>query len=347
MNYRDYSYEELENLMRGFGYPKFRAKQFFQWIHQNPVEKMEEITVFSKKMREDLEQRGSLALPVCVDDMQSQMDPTRKFLFQLVDGHIVESVAMFYQHGISLCLSTQVGCKMGCVFCATGKEGFVRDLSPGEILGQVVMIEKILGEKATNLVMMGSGEPLDNWGAVKTFFEIIHHPEGRGMGYRHITLSTSGLVPNIYDMAEAGMPVNLSVSLHQPFQEKREALMPIAKRYQLPELMKATKHHQKKTGRRTTFEYTLIEGVNDRIEDAKQLKDILRDQNYHLNLIPINPVDPGFKRPKPAFLRKFQKHLQDAGVMNVTIRRELGTDISAACGQLKQRFVASKEDNNQ
>jgi 23S rRNA (adenine2503-C2)-methyltransferase len=347
MNYRDLSYEELENQMREFGYPKFRAKQFFQWIHKQPIEKMEEITVFSKKMREDLQAKGSLSLPKCVDEMQSLIDPTRKFLFQMSDGHIVESVAMFYQHGISLCLSTQVGCKMGCVFCATGKEGFIRNLTPSEILGQVIMIEKILGEKSTNLVMMGSGEPLDNWDAVKAFFTIIHHPEGRGMGYRHITLSTAGVVPNIYAMAESGIPVNLSVSLHQPFQEKREELMPIAKRYHLPELMKATKNHQKKTGRRTTFEYTLIEGVNDRIEDARQLKDLLRDQNYHLNLIPINPVDPSFKRPKQVFVRKFQKHLQDAGVMNVTIRRELGTDISAACGQLKQRFVAAQEEDNQ
>lgn len=345
MNYRDLTYHELEKFIIEAGYPKFRAKQFFQWIHKNPIEDFSQITVFSKKMREDLGKLGNLRLPKCIDHMQSKLDPTQKFLFQMEDGHIVESVAMFYQHGISLCLSTQVGCKMGCVFCATGKEGFIRNLTPGEILGQVLMIEKLLDKPASNLVMMGSGEPLDNWDSVKAFFELIHHPEGRNMGYRHITLSTAGIVPRIRELAESDIPVNLSVSLHQPFQKKRESLMPIAKTYDLKELLKATKYHQSKTGRRTTFEYTLIQGENDRIEDAKELKNLLRGQNYHLNLIPINPVDPSYRRPKPAFVQKFQKHLQAVGVMNVTIRRELGGDISAACGQLKQRFLASQEDD--
>lgn len=345
MNYRDLTYQELEVAMQKAGYPKFRTKQFFQWIHRNPIEKIQDITVFSKKMRDDLEIMGNLHLPICLDHLKSKLDPTQKFLFQLEDGHIIESVAMFYKHGISLCLSTQVGCKMGCVFCATGKEGFIRNLTPSEILGQVIMIEKLLGESASNLVLMGSGEPLDNWKAVKAFFEIIHHPEGRNMGYRHITLSTAGIVPKIKELADSGIPVNLSVSLHQPFQQKRESLMPIAKFHSLQELMKATRYHQTKTGRRTTFEYTLIEGENDQLEDAKELKTILRGQNYHLNLIPINPVDPNFKRPKPAFVQKFQKHLQDAGIMNVTIRRELGGDIAAACGQLKQRFLAEREDD--
>lgn len=345
MNYRDLSYPELEAFMKESGYPKFRTKQFFQWIHQNPIESPQDITVFSKKMREDLSKAGSLKLPVCLDRLQSKTDATQKFLFQLSDGNIIESVAMFYKHGISLCLSTQVGCKMGCVFCATGKEGFIRNLTPGEILGQVTMIEKLLGQAASNLVLMGSGEPLDNWEAVKSFFELIHHPEGRNMGYRNITLSTAGIVPKIRELADSGIPVNLSVSLHQPFQKKREALMPIAKTYDLHELMKATRLHQTKTGRRTTFEYTLIQGENDRPEDASQLKTLLRGQNYHLNLIPINPVDPHFRRPKPAFVQKFQKHLQEVGVMNVTIRRELGGDIAAACGQLKQRFLAEREDD--
>ncbi len=345
MNYRDLTYQELEAFMKTSGYPKFRAKQFFQWIHQNPIEDLQEITVFSKKMREDLARTGSLQLPTCLDHLKSRLDPTQKFLFQLSDGHIIESVAMFYKHGISLCLSTQVGCKMGCVFCATGKEGFVRNLSPGEILGQVLMIEKILDKSASNIVLMGSGEPLDNWESVKAFFELIHHPEGRNMGYRNITLSTAGIVPKIRELADSGIPVNLSVSLHQPFQRKRESLMPIAKTYNLRELMAATREHQTKTGRRTTFEYTLIEGENDRPEDARELKTLLRGQNYHLNLIPINPVDPQFRRPKPAFVQKFQKHLQEVGVMNVTIRRELGGDIAAACGQLKQRFLAEREED--
>jgi 23S rRNA (adenine2503-C2)-methyltransferase len=345
MNYRDLTYEKMENFMKEAGYPKFRAKQLFQWIHKNPIEDLKDITVFSKNMREDLESRGSLKLPDCIDHMKSALDPTQKFLFQMEDGHIVESVAMFYQHGMSLCLSTQVGCKMGCVFCATGKEGFIRNLSPAEILGQVTMIEKILGKTASTLVLMGSGEPLDNWDSVRDFFEIIHHPEGRNMGYRHITVSTAGIVPKIRELADGKMPVNLSVSLHQPFQRKREALMPIAKTYHLDELLKATRYHQDQTGRRTTFEYTLIQGENDGKEDARQLKQLLRGQNYHLNLIPINPVDPVFVRPSAAFVKKFQKHLQEAGLMNVTIRRELGGDISAACGQLKQRFLSSQEDD--
>ena len=337
---------ELENLLKDLGEPKFRAKQIFDWLHAKQVDSFEEMTNLSKGLREKLAETASINGVEIVRKLVSQIDGTRKYLFALSDGAIIESVLMKYEHGNTVCISTQVGCRMGCKFCASTLDGVERGLTAGEMLSQIYAIQKDCGERVHGTVLMGSGEPLDNYDNVVKFLRLINDPKGQNMGQRHITLSTCGLVDKMYDLAEEDLQITLAVSLHAPNDGIRTQTMPIAKVYSMDKLLQACRDYADKTKRRITFEYALIHGVNDGDEHAWELVKKLRDMLCHVNLIPVNDVkDRNYVKSTADRVKRFAGILNDNGV-ETTVRRKLGSDIDAACGQLRRSHMKEQTEEN-
>lgn len=336
--------EELKKYMTSIEEKAFRGEQIFSYFHRNKKDDIEHLNVLPEKLRNYLVNNTKVNKIEIYKAFASQIDNTKKYLFLLDDGNIIESVAMEYIHGLTACISTQVGCKMGCSFCASTKEGLIRNLTPAEMVNQIYMIEKDLGKEISNIVLMGSGEPLDNYDNTLKFIDIIHNEKGHNISLRNITLSTCGVVPRIYDLAKENLPITLSISLHSPFDSERKKIMPIANRYSIEELMKACRFYSEVTNRRITFEYTLIHNVNDRDMDIKELTKILKGLKCHINLIPLNPIRE-FKKDRPSRenIERVQRDLSKANI-TVTIRREMGGDISASCGQLR-RTVTQNDDN--
>lgn len=323
--------ELLDNVL-AIGEKKFRADQIFDWLHVKKVTEFSQMTNLSAQFREKLKRNFCLKSLKIKKRLVSCIDNTVKYLYTMPDDERVETVLMEYKHGNSICISTQVGCKMGCKFCASTKAGFVRNLAPSEMLLQIYESERDSGRKINHIVLMGIGEPLDNYDNVIQFLNIISEKED--MSLRHVSVSTCGLVPRIYDLATLKLGITLSVSLHAPTNELRSSVMPVNDRYPIEELMTACKHYFEVTGRRISYEFALIDGVNDTRESADALISLLRGQNCHVNLIPVNEIKEGaFKRS--ASVEKYRKMLEEGG-LNATVRRTLGADISAACGQLRR-----------
>ena len=338
--------DELVDFFVSLGEQKFRAKQVFPKLHEGIT--IAQMTNLSKQLRERLSEITLDTLPRVERKLTSKIDGTVKYLFKLYDGECVESVFMRYKHGNTLCISSQVGCLMGCKFCASTLGGKVRDLLPSELLGQVIAASCDTGERVSNIVMMGIGEPLDNFDNVVKFLKLVNHPGGLNIGYRHISLSTCGVVPGIYRLAEEDLPITLSISLHASNDEKRTSIMPVNKRWHIDELLTACVDYYKKTGRRISFEYTLIEGKNDTEADARELAALLRGAfkgtgaPIHVNLIRVNRVEEtDFREGTQDSANKFAALLESNGVV-ATVRRRLGTDINAACGQLRRAAAKDK-----
>lgn len=329
--------EELTNYIGQIGEQKFRAKQIFQWIHQKLVKDIDEMTNVSKSLRECLKKED---FPV-VEEVQrfvSEIDGTNKFLFRLQDDSLIESVLMKYKHGNSVCISSQVGCRMACNFCASGIGGLTRNLAPSEMLDQIYYIQRVTGERVSNVVLMGTGEPFDNFDNVIRFMALIGSEDGLNISQRNITVSTCGIVPKICEFADLQLQTGLAISLHAPNDEMRKALMPVANKYSIKEILDACRYYIQKTNRRITFEYSLVFGVNDKPEHAKMLVNLLGELNCHVNLIPINPIkEREYKQSTVQSIQNF-KNLLEKNHINVTIRREMGRDIDAACGQLRKDF---------
>lgn len=341
---------ELCDYFKSIGEPKFRAEQVFTWLSRGAS--FSEMTNLSKALREKLEANCLDTLPRVEQKLVSKLDGTIKYLFRLYDGACIESVFMRYNHGNTLCISSQVGCRMGCKFCASTIGGRVRNLLPSELLGQVIAAEKDSGERISNIVMMGIGEPLDNFDNVIKFLRLVNHPDGVNIGYRHISLSTCGVVPGIFKLAEVDLPITLSISLHASNDEKREAIMPINRKWKIAELLDACVKYYEKTGRRISFEYTLLEGKNDTEADARELATLLKNAfrgtgaPLHVNLIRVNEVkETEFKQGTVDSANNFAKLLESMGVV-ATVRRRLGSDINAACGQLRRANAKTKESEN-
>lgn len=329
------SLPELEAAITALGEQKFRARQLYEWLHRKNAASLSECTNLSAALRQKLDERFYIPRLTVKRKLESALDRTVKYLYELPDGERIETVLMEYHHGNSLCISTQVGCKMGCAFCASTKAGFVRNLSPSELLLQLYETERDSGRTVGSIVLMGIGEPLDNFDNVMKFLELLSSEEGRGMSLRHVSLSTCGLVEGIERLAEKKLGLTLSVSLHAPTDEKRNAIMPVNRRYGVNELIGACRRYFDKTGRRISFEFALIEGVNDDRETARELIRLLKPLSpCHVNLIPVNEIrERDFRRS--ANVKAFQTMLTDGG-LNATVRRTLGADISAACGQLRR-----------
>ncbi len=339
---RSFSLAELKAELESIGEKGFRAKQIYEWLHVKLVDSFEEMTNLSKALREKLEANYEIPSVTMLERQVSKMDGTNKFLFELQDGHVVESVLMKYKHGNSVCISSQVGCRMGCRFCASTLDGLARNLKPSEMLGQIYQIQKISGERVSNIVVMGTGEPMDNYDNFVKFVRLLSDENGLNISQRNITVSTCGIVPNMRRLAEEKLQITLALSLHGSTQDKRKVLMPIANKYELSEVLEACDYYFEQTGRRITFEYSLVHGVNDKDEDARELISILKPRNCHLNLIPVNPIkERNFEKPSRKSAENFKNKLEKNGI-NVTIRREMGSDIDGACGQLRRRFVEEK-----
>ncbi len=325
--------DELAEEIKKLGEKSFRANQIYDWLHNKRITDFTQMSNISAQLRGELERKFCIKSLKIKKRLVSSIDNTVKYLYGLPDGEAVESVLMEYKHGNSLCISSQVGCKMGCRFCASTIAGWVRNLEPSELLLQIYETERDSGRHVDSIVMMGIGEPLDNFDNVVKFLEILNS-NGDGMSLRHLSLSTCGVVDKIYKLAELKLGVTLSISLHAATNEKRSSIMPINNKYDLAALMKACDDYFKATGRRISFEYSLIEGVNDTDESAEELIKLIGHRNCHVNLIPINEIrERDFKKSR--FVERFQKRLTDAGI-NATVRRTLGADISAACGQLRR-----------
>ena len=334
--------DELKKLMTTLGDKPFRAKQIYSWLHEHLVTSYDEMTNLSKSLREKLKEYPVTALKM-VDVQTSRIDGTQKYLFRLSDGNVIESVLMRYKHGNSVCISSQVGCRMGCRFCASTIGGLTRCLLPSEMLDQIYRIQALTGERVSNVVVMGTGEPLDNYENLLRFIHILTEDGGLHISQRNLTVSTCGLVPKIYDLAKEKLQMTLALSLHAPNDVKRRELMPIANKYSVDELLEACRYYFDKTGRRITFEYSLVAGVNDQPDDIRELTTILKGRNCHLNLIPVNPIkERDFQKPDRKNALEFKNKLEKNGI-NVTIRRERGSDIDGACGQLRRRHAAKSE----
>ena len=339
-----YNYEELAQEVQAFGEKPYRAKQVYAWLHERGADSFKEMTNLSKSLREHLSEEYEIAQMRIAARQRSELDSTEKFLFELCDGCMIESVLMRYDYGNSVCISSQAGCRMGCRFCASTIGGLKRNLAPSEMLGQIYRIQKLTGERVSNVVVMGMGEPLDNYDNFLKFVTMLSDEHGLHISQRNITASTCGIVPNIRRLAQEGLQITLALSLHAPNQEKRKELMPVADKYELSEVMAACDYYFEKTGRRPTFEYSLVKGVNDGAEDAKELTSLLLGRNCHLNLIPVNPVkERNFERPDRKNALAFKNKLEKNGI-NVTIRRERGSDIDGACGQLRRRYADAKKE---
>ena len=335
---KDFEFEELKSFLKELGEPTFRAGQIFEWLHKG-VESYDEMTNISKATKQKLSEATYVSTLRIREKFVSKIDGTVKYLFELPDGNCIESVVMRYHHGLTICISSQVGCRMGCRFCASTIGGLYRNLTPGEILNQVIFAQKDMGERISNIVMMGIGEPLDNYDNVIKFLHNVNNEKGLNIGYRHITLSSCGIAPRIKQLAKEGLPITLTISLHAPNDEIRNSIMPVNHKYKIKELIEACKEYVNTTGRRLSFEYSLIHGVNDSTENAKELAELVRPLHAHVNLIPVNKVEEReYKKGTNSEIRAFCKTLEDLGI-NATVRRELGSDISASCGQLRKKTI--------
>lgn len=333
---------EMTQALKAMGQPAFRAKQIYTWLHKG-VTDFEEMTNISKELRAKLDETYYITAPKVARKQRSQKDGTVKYLWELGDGNCVETVLMQYHHGNTVCISSEVGCPMGCKFCASTLGGLVRRLQPSEILDQVLFTALDSGLPISNIVLMGIGEPLDNFDNVMRFLELVNSPEGMNIGMRHISLSTCGLVPRIDELAEKKLQLTLSVSLHSPDDDSRSAIMPINRKYPVDVLLDACRRYFEKTGRRVSFEYTMIDGVSDSPEQAELLASKLRGLAAHVNMIPLNPVAESPLRPSTRqAVARFQKILEGHGIP-ATVRRSLGGDIDASCGQLRRKYVKESE----
>ena len=345
LDIKSQSLSELKKTMEGLSEKPFRAKQIYEWLHRKQADSFQEMTNLSVSHREKLERNCSVMSLKVVEVQTSKLDGTQKYLFALPDGNVVESVLMKYRHGNSVCISSQVGCKMGCRFCASTIDGWTRNLLPSEMLDQVYKIQKLSKERVSNVVVMGTGEPLDNYENLLRFIHMLSDENGLHISQRNITVSTCGIVPRMYDLAEENLQITLAISLHASNQQKREELMPVAKKYSLEELMEACRNYFKKTGRRLTFEYSLVGGENDSQEDAEELAHLIKGLNCHINLIPVNPIkERSYVQSDKKVIANFQNKLEKYQI-NVTIRREMGRDIDGACGQLRKSYIDKKEDS--
>ena len=335
-NIKDYDLEDLKQEFIELGEKAFRAEQIFKWLYVDKVKSFDEMTNLSLELREKLKANYNICNFKILKKLESS-DGTKKYLFDILDGNAIESVLMQYHYGKSICVSSQVGCKMGCKFCASTGIPFIRNLSSGEIVEQILAVEQDIGEKISNVVFMGIGEPLDNYNNVIKAIRILTNQKGLNIGARHISVSTSGIVPRIYDLAKENIQCTLSVSLHASNDETRSSMMPINNRYNIEELMKACKDYIKITNKRISFEYALARDNNDNLKDAKELVNLLKGMLCHVNLIPINKIENGkFTKSSNENIIKFRDYLNDHGIV-ATIRRELGSDIDAACGQLRRK----------
>lgn len=334
----DKTIEELEKIFLDLGFQKFRAKQVFRQIHVNKINDFSKMTDLSKDMREKLDQLFSFPKIKILKEFKSKVDKTKKYLLELDDGNIIEAVFMEYDNRNTICISSQVGCKMGCKFCASTKNGLERSLSASEIIEEIYLLERENSD-INNIVVMGIGEPLDNFSNIERFIKIITDPKGRNLSHRSITVSTVGLVDKIYELSDLGYDINLAVSLHYAFDKKRMIYMPSAKKYKINEIIKACDYYLEKTKRRVSYEYVVIDGVNNLEEDVDQLVKLFKGKNIHINLIPLNPIEE-FKhsKTKANIMEEFQKKLTNKG-LNATSRRSMGSDIDASCGQLRNNYA--------
>ena len=332
-------YDSLCAYMTQMGEKKFRATQLYEWMHVRHVTSIDEMTNLSKKLREQLKEQCTFTVLKPLDVQISRQDGTRKYLFGLADGTMIESVLMRYKHGNSVCISSQAGCRMGCRFCASTLDGLARSLTPAEMLEQIYRIGCDIGERISNVVVMGSGEPLDNYDNLLVFTRMLTDTYGLNVSQRNLTVSTCGLVPRIRELADLKLQITLALSLHASSQEKRKELMPIANKYELSDVMDACDYYFSQTGRRVTFEYSLVGGVNDTDADVEGLCRMLKGKNCHINLIPVNPIkERDFVQSERAVVEAFRQKLEKNGI-NATVRREMGRDIDGACGQLRKRHM--------
>ena len=331
--------KELTGILEDIGEKPFRAKQIYQWIHEKGAASYDDMTNISKQLKEKLKEHYPLTVLRQEMVQISKIDGTRKYLFALSDGNVIESVLMRYKHGNSVCISSQVGCRMGCRFCASTLDGKVRNLRASEMLDQIYRIGADIGERISNVVVMGTGEPLDNYDNLLKFIELLTDENGLNISQRNLTISTCGIVPKMRELAERKLQITLALSLHASSQEKRLRLMPIANKYDISEVLEACRYYFEQTKRRVTFEYSLVNGVNDTAEDAKELTALVKGMNCHINLIPVNPIkERDYVQPSSERVRDFKNKLEKNGI-NGTIRREMGRDIDGACGQLRKRYI--------
>lgn len=339
-----FTLEQLLEEMRTIGEKPFRAKQIYEWSHQKLARSYDEMTNISASLKERLRENYSFVQLSVVRMQESQLDKTRKYLFALPDGHMVETVWMKYHHGNSVCISSQVGCRMGCRFCASTLDGLARSLSASEMLEQIYEVTRQTGERVSNVVVMGTGEPLDNYDNLLQFLRMLTDEFGLHISQRNVTVSTCGLVPKMRELAKEHLQITLALSLHATLDERRKEIMPIAKTYTIAQLMEACAYYFEQTGRRITFEYSLIGGVNDSEQEAERLAELAAPLNCHVNLIPINPVkEREYKESSRASVLAFKNKLEKKQI-NVTIRREMGRDIDGACGQLRRQYVHKQEE---
>ena len=342
MDIKSMTLEELQDYFVDLGEKAFRAKQLYQWMHEKLASDYEEMSNLSKDLREKLQEKETLMKLNIVQVQESAIDGTRKYLFELPDGNVVESVWMKYHHGNSVCISSQVGCRMGCRFCASTLDGLERNLLPSEMLEQIYSIIRHTGERVSNIVVMGTGEPMDNYDHLVRFLRMISDDKGQNISQRNITVSTCGIVPNMKRLAEEKLQITLALSLHATTDEKRKQLMPIANKYSLKEVLEACSYYFEKTGRRITFEYSLVAGVNDTKEDAEELVTLVKGMNCHINLIPVNPIkEREYRQSNKEQIQVFRARIEKSGI-SATVRREMGRDIDGACGQLRRRHIKTK-----
>lgn len=340
-NIKSYTLEELKEIMTELNEPGYRAGQVFRWLFNKDAESFEIMSNLSKELRAKLEEHYYIFRSSVVD--QKNMSDSTKLLMTLEDNNLIETVLLRYKYGYTMCVSSQVGCKMGCGFCASTANGFVRNLNPGEMVEQIMLMERQKNIHVSRIVIMGSGEPLDNYDNVMRFIRIINDKNGLNIGARHITISTCGIVPGIYKLSDEKLQVTLAVSLHAATDEKRLSIMPVNKVYPIKDIISAVKYYTEHTNRRVTFEYSMIKGFNDSERDAKELAYLIRGILCNVNLIPINKVEEkGFLSSSPENIMRFKDTLEDLGV-NVTVRRSLGEDIDAACGQLRRSYMKDRE----
>lgn len=335
INLLDMTVEELEQMLTEMGQQKFRAKQIFKWVNSG-IKSIDEMTNISKQLRQELSEVSKISRIKMVNKLQSKLDSTAKYLFELEDGNIIESVLMEYKYGFTACISSQAGCRMGCSFCASTGANFSRSLTAGEMLDQIMTMQQDSGNRIGHIVLMGIGEPLDNYDNVIKFLRIVNNPDGLMIGFRNISLSTCGVVPRILQLSEENIPITLSISLHSARDDKRSEMMPINRSFCIDKLISACKIYTERTKRRVSFEYAMISGENDSEQDAKELAGLLKGMLCHVNLIPVNTVQGnGYKKSSRIQIDKFKNILESRGI-ETTVRRELGSDINAACGQLRK-----------